>query len=207
MKQRATIRHFTNIVACYQTEPMTGCKAEPGQVARSTCRNRSMAARGRVGPHHPGEHDPALCLQRHLLPEGIPAEGVSSRRLQYLMDGSSLVGDKANSGVRRRRTPSMKKGWPAPCKSIIGLRRQGRVAEIVLSRAKERLKLSGSQIAWDESTFMMTWSKSTWSWKDDDWNSPPRRRSHVLKIRPSRSPPKKKSKGKGKGKSKQSRGW
>ena len=56
-------------------------------------------------------------------------------------------------------------------------------------------------------SLMMTWSKSSWSWKEDDWNSPPRRRSHVRKLRPSSSPPRKKSKGKGKGKNKSARGW
>ena len=54
---------------------------------------------------------------------------------------------------------------------------------------------------------MMKWSKSTWLYRDDDWSSPPRRRSHVRKVRPSASPLRKRAKGKSKGKGKDPRGW
>ena len=57
---------------------------------------------------------------------------------------------------------------------------------------------------------MMKWSKSTWTYRDDDeWSSPPRRRSHTRKVRPSSSPPRKRAKGKtkGKGKGKDQQGW
>ena len=56
---------------------------------------------------------------------------------------------------------------------------------------------------------MMKWSKNSWSYREDEWNSPPRRRFHVRRVRPSCSPPTKKSQGKGngKGKVKDGRGW